>query len=293
MPELPEVETVVRGLRPRLVGRRIERLEVRQPLVIRGSLSAFRRAVSGARVGRIRRHGKHIVVELAAARGARPAFWVVHLGMTGQFYVCPPDAPRLKHTHVVARLSSGEQLRFRDPRRFGKMLLLRAEQLADYFAPLGPEPLRISLAAFARLFAERRAPVKNLLLNQNRLRGLGNIYANEALFVARIHPARPAESLGLDELKRLYDAMRGVLRRAIAEQGTTVADFRNAEGAPGDYQNFLRVYDRDGQPCPRCGTTIERLVLAGRSAHFCPRCQPFKQRRELRDQRRVQVPLSS
>jgi formamidopyrimidine-DNA glycosylase len=196
--------------------------------------------------------------------------------MTGQFYVCRREAPRQKHTHLTARLSSGEQLRFRDARRFGKMLLLREDQLADYFAPLGPEPLRISPGSFARLFAGRKAPVKNLLLNQNRLRGLGNIYANEALFVARIHPARPAGSLIRKELERLFSAMRGVLRQAIAEQGTTVADYRTAEGAPGDYQNFLRVYDREGQPCPRCGTAIERLVLAGRSAHFCPQCQPFR-----------------
>ena len=281
MPELPEVETVVRGLRPRLQGRRIVRLELRQPLVIRGSLSGFRRAVSGARVGRIRRYGKHIVLELrAGSNHARPVYWVVHLGMTGQFYVCRPEAPRLKHTHVVARLSSGEQLRYRDPRRFGKMLLLREDELADYFAPLGPEPLRLSFERFARLFAGRRAPVKNLLLNQNRLRGLGNIYANEALFVAGIHPARPAASLTREELERLYRDMRVVLRRAIAEQGTTVADYRTAEGEPGDYQNFLRVYDREGQPCPRCGSTIERLVLAGRSAHFCPQCQPEKRKGE-------------
>ncbi|MGH9788674.1 MAG: bifunctional DNA-formamidopyrimidine glycosylase/DNA-(apurinic or apyrimidinic site) lyase, partial [Candidatus Acidiferrales bacterium] len=240
MPELPEVETVVRGLRSRLKGRRIVRLEVRQPLVIRGSLAGFRRAVSGARIGRIRRHGKHIVVELRrASNHARPVFWVVHLGMTGQFYVCRPEAPRQKHTHVVARLSSGEQLRYRDPRRFGKMLLLGEAELADFFAPLGPEPLRLSFERFARLFAERRVPVKNLLLNQNRLRGLGNIYANEALFVAGIHPARVAGSLSRDELERLYRGMRDVLRRAIAEQGTTVADFRTAEGEPGDYQNFL------------------------------------------------------
>ncbi|MGH9778796.1 MAG: bifunctional DNA-formamidopyrimidine glycosylase/DNA-(apurinic or apyrimidinic site) lyase [Candidatus Acidiferrales bacterium] len=280
MPELPEVETVVRGLRPRLKGRRIVRLEVRQPLVIRGSLSGFRRALSGARVAHIRRYGKHIVLGLhSAANHARPAYWVVHLGMTGQFYVCRPEAPRLKHTHVIARLSSGEQLRFRDPRRFGKMLLLRESQLAGYFAPLGPEPLRLSFERFARLFAGRRAPVKNLLLNQNRLRGLGNIYANEALFVAGIHPARAAGSLDRTEAERLYRAMRDVLRGAIAEQGTTVADYRTAEGQPGDYQNFLRVYDREGQPCPRCGSSIERLVLAGRSAHFCPRCQPEKRKR--------------
>jgi len=286
MPELPEVETVVRGLRPRLRGRRIERLEVRQPLVVRGSLSAFRRALRRARIDAVRRKGKYILLELrSGGNPAQPVFWVVHLGMTGQLYVCRPEAPRLKHTHVVARLSSGEQLRFRDPRRFGKMLLLRADQLADYFAPLGPEPLRISFAAFARLFAGRKAPVKNLLLNQNRLRGLGNIYANEVLFVAGIHPARAAGSLGRDEVDGLYRAIRGVLRRAIAEQGTTVADYRTAAGEPGDYQNFLRVYDREDQPCPRCGSTIERLVLAGRSTHFCPQCQPAQEENQRTGQR--------
>ena len=140
MPELPEVETVVRGLRPRLEGRRVVRLEVRQPLVIRGSLASFRRAVSGARIWRVRRHGKYILLELhSTANHVRSRFWVVHLGMTGQFYVCRPDAERLPHTHVVARLSSGEQLRYRDPRRFGKMLLVDDTDLAAYFAPLGPD----------------------------------------------------------------------------------------------------------------------------------------------------------
>ena len=278
MPELPEVETVVRGLRPRVEGRHIERLEVRQPLVIRGSLDGFRRALRGARIGRVRRHGKYILLELrSGSNHVQPQVWVVHLGMTGQFYVCRPKAERLSHTHVVARLSSGEQLRYRDPRRFGKMLLVAEADLSRYFAALGPEPLRIPFEKFCQLFAGRSAPVKNLLLNQNRLRGLGNIYAIEALFVARLHPARPAGSLRGAELRRLYQGMRGVLRRAIAEQGTTVADYRNAEGAPGDYQNFLRVYDREGKPCPRCGTAIERIVQAGRSTHFCPQCQPWKE----------------
>src|SRR5574341_1786592 len=136
MPELPEVETVVRGLRPGLEGRRVERLEVRQPLVIRGSLAGFRRALRGARIGRVRRHGKYILLELqSASNHVQPQVWVVHLGMTGQFYVCRPDAERLPHTHVVARLSSGEQLRYRDPRRSGKMLLLAEADLAGYLAP--------------------------------------------------------------------------------------------------------------------------------------------------------------
>jgi formamidopyrimidine-DNA glycosylase len=193
--------------------------------------------------------------------------------MTGQLYACSPAAPRLEHTHVVAWLSSGEQLRYCDPRRFGKMLTLAEGEVKSYFSRLGPEPLRISLPRFTALCAGRRAPIKNLLLNQNRLRGLGNIYATEALFVARIHPARPAGTLSRLELARLHRALRKVLREAIAGQGTTVSDYRTADGAPGGYQNRLRVYDREGEPCPRCKEIIERVVLAGRSAHFCPRCQ--------------------
>jgi len=274
MPELPEVETVVRGLRPRLVGRRLRRLRLYQPLVVKSSLGRFRRALAGARVAGVSRRGKYILLELHPADGRRRCFWVVHLGMTGQLYACRPGAPLLKHTHVVASLSSGDQLRFRDPRRFGRMLLLAEKDLPDYFAALGPEPFRINLARFARLCAGRTAPVKNLLLNQNWLRGLGNIYSSEALFVAGVHPARPAGALGAAELKRLFRALRQVLREAIAGQGTTVSDYRTGEGLPGGYQNSLRVYDREGEPCPRCGTPIERLVLAGRSAHFCPQCQP-------------------
>lgn len=274
MPELPEVETVVRGLRARVVGRRIVRLEIGQPAIVRSDLKKFRRALAGARIAGMRRRGKYILIELARANGkARRDCWVVHLGMTGQLYAAKRAAPREKHTHLIAWLSSGEQLRYRDPRRFGRLLALRAEEVEDYFAPLGPEPLRVSLAGFRRLFAGRRAPVKNLLLNQNRLRGVGNIYAGEALFLAGIHPARAAESLTRAELERLFRALRQVLREAIAGQGSTVSDYRRGDGQPGSYQNSLRVYDREGKPCPNCGRAIERLVLAGRSAHFCPGCQ--------------------
>ncbi|MGH9804206.1 MAG: bifunctional DNA-formamidopyrimidine glycosylase/DNA-(apurinic or apyrimidinic site) lyase [Candidatus Acidiferrales bacterium] len=280
MPELPEVETVVRGLRPRLVGRRIVRLVIRQPAMVRSNLKRFRRALAGARIAGMRRRGKYILIELARANGrARRDYWVVHLGMTGQLYAAKRTAPLEKHTHLIAWLSSGEQLRYRDARRFGRLLALRADEVEDYFAALGPEPLRISLEGFRRLFAGRRAPVKNLLLNQNRLRGVGNIYAGEALFLAGVHPARAAASLSAAELERLYRALREVLRDAIAGQGSTVSDYRRGDGLPGDYQNSLRVYDREGEPCPNCGEPIERLVLAGRSAHFCPRCQPVERMR--------------
>jgi formamidopyrimidine-DNA glycosylase len=194
--------------------------------------------------------------------------------MTGQLYACRPDAPRLKHTHVIGWLSSGEQLRYRDPRRFGKMLTLAPAEVENYFARLGPEPFEVSFEQFGRIFAGRKVPVRNLLLNQARLGGLGNIYANEALFVARIHPARPAGRLHREELERLFQALRQVLREAIAGQGSSVSDYRTADGLPGNYQNHLRVYDREGNPCPGCGRVLKRLVLAGRSAFYCPRCQP-------------------
>jgi formamidopyrimidine-DNA glycosylase len=274
VPELPEVETVVRGLRPRLAGRLILRIQLRQPLVVRGSRTRFRRALPGARIVRLRRRGKFILVELQPrAADIGPHTWVIHLGMTGQLYACSPAAPLLKHTHLVAWLSGGEQLRYVDPRRFGKMLVLRDDEVEDYFALLGAEPFRVSFPRFSNLFAGRRAPIKNLLLNQSLLRGLGNIYSSEALFLARIHPTRPAGTLKPPELKRLYRALRKVLRQAIAGQGSTVSDYRTADGLPGDYQNYLRVYEREGEPCPRCGAAIRRIVLAGRSAHFCPRCQ--------------------
>ncbi len=277
VPELPEVETVVRGLRPRAQGKLIQRVEIRQAPtygVIRGSLRSFRRALSGARISRIGRRAKYILLDLEHPRRAGKSLtWVVHLGMTGQLYVCKPSAPRLKHTHLVVTLSSGEQLRYCDPRRFGKMRVVSRAGLPDFFARLGREPFGLSLQRFCRLFAERRAPVKNVLLNQNLLSGLGNIYANEVLFVAGIHPATPAGRLKRTQLSHLFRAVQTVLREAIKGQGSTVSDYRNAEGAPGGYQNHLRVYDREGEPCPRCGARIKRMVLVGRSAHFCPRCQ--------------------
>ncbi|MFQ5695776.1 MAG: Fpg/Nei family DNA glycosylase, partial [Terriglobia bacterium] len=151
-----------------------------------------------------------------------------------------------------------------------------------YLAPLGPDPLRVSLPRFRALLVGRRAPIKNLLLNQNVLRGVGNIYASEALFVAGIHPVRPAGSLTAEEQQKLHQALRQVLREAIAGNGTTVSDYRTAAGAQGDYQNRLRVYDREGEPCPRCGRPVARLVQAGRSSHYCPRCQPRVRRKRVR-----------
>lgn len=275
MPELPEVETVVRGLRPRLQGRCILRLSVHQPLILRGNRALFRRLVPGTRIARLERRGKFIVFHLAASADAvRSWCLIVHLGMTGQLFCCPPQQPYQKHTHVTFWLDTGEQLRVRDPRRFGRLEIIPAGALANYFAHFGPEPFAVPLAAFAQRFAGRRAPVKSLLMNQNLLRGLGNIYSDEALFAARIHPATPAGALDRAALRRLHRAIRRVLRAAIAAEGTSFSDYVTADGRLGNFQSRLRVYGREGQPCRRCRTRIERRVLTGRSSHFCPRCQP-------------------
>ncbi|MFQ5816494.1 MAG: bifunctional DNA-formamidopyrimidine glycosylase/DNA-(apurinic or apyrimidinic site) lyase [Terriglobia bacterium] len=283
MPELPEVETVVRGLRPRLRGRRICRVRLHQPLILRGRRTQFRRVVAGARIARLERRGKFIVFHLEGPpNGARRWCLIVHLGMTGQLFCCSPREPYQKHTHATFWLDTGKQMRFRDPRRFGRLELIPAARLDAYFAHFGPEILDVPFAGFARRFAGRRAPVKSLLLNQNVLRGLGNIYSDEVLFVARIHPATPADRLALPRLRRLYAAIQRVLHAAIDAEGTSFSNYVTAEGRLGNFQYRLRVYGREGKSCPRCRTPIERIVLSARSSHFCPRCQPRQRRGQPR-----------
>ena len=275
MPELPEVETIVRGLRPRVVGQRIERVRIRQAPshgVVKSPLAAFRRILRGAHIREIGRRAKYILLGLDAVRGGGH-IWIVHLGMSGQFYACKPAAEQLKHTHLWVDLSGGDQLRFCDPRRFGKTLVLSEGKAVDYFSSAAPDPLEMSPRDFAALLSGRKAPVKNLLLNQSLIGGVGNIYANEALFLARVHPATLAGKLPAERSRELHRVLRRVLREAIAGNGTTIADYRTSEGRPGSYQNRLRVYDREGEPCPRCGRPIRRLVLSQRSAHYCPGCQ--------------------
>jgi len=278
MPELPEVETIVRGLRAQVQGQRITRVVVHQPRIIHGSRAAFRRLLPRARIACIERYGKYIIFHLdLGAHSAASWCLLVHLGMTGQLHWCRPELPYLKHTHVTFWLANGAQLRFRDQRRFGRLEVIPAKFLSRYFTRLGPEPLEIPFTAFARLFAGRRAVIKSLLLNQSLLRGLGNIYSDEALFRARIHPVTPAGSLDLAALHRLYAAIRRVLRAAIAAAGTSFSNYITAQGQPGEFQFRLRVYGREGQRCMRCGSRVKRTVLAGRSSYFCPRCQ--RQRR--------------
>ena len=269
MPELPEVETIARGLAKRLRGQLIESVWLgSKPEPLQSPAREIAAALESKRISNVRRAGKHIVFDLVSTRdGEGGAQWIVHLGMTGRLVVCPPDAEVAKHTHAIVRLSSGRELRFIDPRRFGRLKVMKE------FAISGAEPLEIRQEEFAALFRKRRTPIKSALLNQNLLSGVGNIYADEALFRAGIRPRRRAASLSRDELARLCRALRQVLKQAIRLGGSTVSSYVDADGQEGSFQLRHRVYGRGGKPCLVCKTPIRRIVLAGRSSHYCPKCQ--------------------
>ncbi|HUN88233.1 MAG TPA: bifunctional DNA-formamidopyrimidine glycosylase/DNA-(apurinic or apyrimidinic site) lyase [Terriglobales bacterium] len=277
MPELPEVETVARGLQKRLAGDVIESVwvgEKTQPL--KSSAQEIVAALEGSRIVRARRVGKHIAIDLerapetraAAVTQSEPTQWIVHLGMTGSMLVTSPAAPIEKHTHLIARMTSGKELRFVDPRMFGKLAVV----LETFQAP-GREPLEIDFEAFAKLFRGRKTPIKSALLNQSLLSGVGNIYADESLARAGIRPRRRAASLTREELKKLYDALKKVLHEAIAAGGSSVSDYVDPDGERGFFQIKHLVYGREGKPCRKCKTPIKRVVIAGRSSHYCPKCQ--------------------
>ena len=285
MPELPEVETVVRGLAQTVVGDTIESVWLgSKPEPLKSPAAEIERTLRHARIAAVRRMGKHIVVELDKARAraktrqpqskassakSHASQFIVHLGMTGQLLVAKPGQEIEKHTHLVALLASGRELRFVDPRRFGRL----AVHTRDGFEAGGVEPLDVGFEIFVNLFHQRKTPIKSALLNQKLLRGVGNIYADESLFRAGVRPRRRAASLTRAELRRLYDALQQVLTQAIAAGGSSVSDYVNAEGEPGFFQFEHRVYGREGEPCLVCATPIKRVVIAGRSSHYCPRCQ--------------------
>ncbi|TAN21343.1 MAG: bifunctional DNA-formamidopyrimidine glycosylase/DNA-(apurinic or apyrimidinic site) lyase [Acidobacteria bacterium] len=272
MPELPEVETVARGLRSQILGQRIEDVRLRRASVLRGNPEAFA-GLAGSRIAAIERAGKYLVFSLEGAK----LRWqlLFHLGMTGQLVLAAPEAPLAAHTHAHLRLSGGRELRFRDPRRFGKIALAPAPAGGGFALELGiapgAEPLEIAAPAFVALFRGRAAPIKSALMNQKLLRGLGNIYADESLFRAGIHPR--ARRVSAPRLRRLRLAIREVLHEAIAAGGSSISDYVDSRGEPGWFHLQHRVYGRTGEPCPGCGRPIRRTVLAGRSAHFCAHCQ--------------------
>lgn len=269
MPELPEVETVRRELLPLLVGRRVERVEIRWPrLVDRPSLDAFVRHLQGITIRDIWRRGKYLIFDLDSGR-----HWIVHLRMTGQLRVRDANDPPDRHTHARVFLDDGRALHYRDQRKFGRFYLVERED--EVVGDLGPEPLSETWRPedLARRLTGRKAAIKALLLDQRVVAGIGNIYADEALFEAGIHPARPGGSLSMEEIKGLYRAIRKVLTEAIAARGSSLSTYVPPSGKQGSYQNHRRVFRRAGKPCPVCGTLIERVKIAGRSTHFCPRCQ--------------------
>jgi formamidopyrimidine-DNA glycosylase len=273
MPELPEVETVVRGLRAAVQGRRITGVRFGKTDFIENP-AAIEASLPGARIGEIERYGKFISVRLEPANGSGRAFYLaIHLGMTGQIVARRADEIVPPHTHAFLALDDGREIRYTDIRRFGSIRLLEQPPEGMFQRPLGHDPLEASEAEFRTLLAGRRAMIKALLLDQHALRGMGNIYVDESLWRARIHPQRHAARLSAREGRELYRAIQKVLRSAIRLRGSSISDYLDAEGRPGSYHLQHRVYQREGKPCARCRTRIRRVIVAGRSSYFCAKCQ--------------------
>ncbi|HTW58688.1 MAG TPA: bifunctional DNA-formamidopyrimidine glycosylase/DNA-(apurinic or apyrimidinic site) lyase [Terriglobales bacterium] len=311
MPELPEVETIARGLAKRVTGDVVESVWLGEKKdLLKSPATEIAATLEHSRIADIRRMGKHIVFDLEqdrvgraplpakgrgadgkskksaltaaqasstpqteAGKSARPtqasAQWIVHLGMTGRLQLCEPQTEVEKHTHAILKLSSGRELRFVDPRRFGRLSVAAAAG----FEAGGIEPLEIDLVRFVALFRGRKTPIKSALLNQKLLRGVGNIYADESLFRSAIRPRRRAATLTREQLAKLLTAIQEVLKEAIALGGSSISDYVDADGEAGFFQLQHRVYARESEPCLVCKTPIKRIVIAGRSSHYCPKCQ--------------------
>jgi formamidopyrimidine-DNA glycosylase len=303
MPELPEVETIANGVNARVRGHSIISIWLgSKPEPFRSTPAELVEALTGSTIESVRRVGKHIVVDLtrdsatarrrstAATQKVKPwrGQWLVHLGMTGRLLVCQADEPTPKHTHAILQLDDGREVRFVDPRRFGRLSVLdfsaeaapkkgKQEKATGSagtgFVGPGTEPLDIMPDAFRALFRGRKTPIKSALLNQKLLHGVGNIYADESLFRAGIRPRRQAGRLTANELERLRTSIQSVLREAIHLGGSSVSDYVDASGEKGFFQLEHKVYLRTGEPCLVCKTPIRRILVAGRGTHFCPHCQ--------------------
>lgn len=286
MPELPEVETVAQGVDKRVRGDRIVDVWLgshKEPF--KTAPARMAKGLEGRTILGVRRVGKHIVVDLGTASSPADksgdgkagatnpdAQWIVHLGMTGRLLVTAPENPVAAHTHARLTLKSRREVRFVDPRRFGRLEFRELKGGGGFDAP-GAEPLEIEAAEFVELFRGRKLAIKAALLNQTLLAGVGNIYADESLFHAKIRPKRMAGRLKKEELERLRVALREVLLRAIKRGGSSVSDYVDADGVKGFFQLEHRVYQRTGEPCTDCRTLIRRIVIAGRSTHYCSTCQ--------------------
>jgi len=280
MPELPEVETIARGLQKRVAGDVIQSVWLSEkPQTFKSQPAEIVRVLEQARIKMVRRVGKHIVFDLERrAKGKRLAGqrgqWIVHLGMTGRMQVTSPDTEIARHTHAIVKLASGNEVRFVDPRRFGRLAVVSQSPTNEGgFTAAGDEPLTSNAERFIELFRGRKTPIKSALLNQKLLSGVGNIYADESLFRAGIRPRRRVVSLTREQLRKLHAAVQEVLHEAVALGGSSISDYVDADGEEGFFQLQHRVYGRDGEPCLVCRTPIKRVVIAGRSSHYCPRCQ--------------------
>jgi formamidopyrimidine-DNA glycosylase len=297
MPELPEVETVARGLQMTVAGRRIISVTLGKTDFI-DDPAALEEFLPGQSIERVERFGKFMLLRLTReVNGNGPtgststASLLVHLGMTGHLAPQLAAEPFSKHTHARFLLDDGRELRYTDARRFGRMAYLDAEHLPAELGRFGADPLEIAEQEFGALLKSHKSRIKALLLDQSALRGVGNIYADESLWRTKIHPMRIAAKLSPNESRKLRNALQGILRKAIALRGSSISDFLDAEGRPGEYQRRHRAYGREAKPCYRCKTPIKRVIVAGRSSYFCPNCQPAprsaKRRKRVTPRRRA------
>jgi formamidopyrimidine-DNA glycosylase len=271
MPELPEVETIVRTLRPHLIGKKIRSLKVITPKILRGPWPSSGRKIKQATIINIKRKGKMILILLNTG-----ASLAIHLKMTGQLLLQPSRTPLDKHTHFILDFAFfGNQLRYRDVRKFGFLAFSSrtAPTEIPWLKDLGPDPFEITAAQFAGILRQKKRALKPLLLDQTVISGLGNIYVDESLHLAGIHPLTKASTLSPKKAKELHRTIRQVLRQAIRSKGSTLRDFRKPDGKAGSYQLLHRVYGREEKPCLQCGSAIKKIRVGSRGTHFCPSCQ--------------------
>jgi formamidopyrimidine-DNA glycosylase len=280
MPELPEVETIARALRPGLLGRRVTGVDVPDLAVLASprTKAAFRKLALGREIMAVTRRAKLLCIALGprpTVPNDGPSVLALHLKMTGRFHIAPSAAPVPRHARLLVQLDDGNGLVFSDVRRFGTARLLSPEALTtwDFYASLGPEPWDMTPEAFAAALSRRSGPVKAALLDQTVIAGVGNIYADESLFAAGIRPNAKAKSLSADACAALLTSVQDVIARAIAAGGSTIRDYRTPDGVEGGFQHQFTVYGKAGEPCPNCGTALTSIKVAGRTSTFCPCCQ--------------------
>lgn len=271
MPELPEVETIVRGLQKTVVGKKIRNVKVIFPGIVKQDTKNFIRNVGRSKIIMVRRQGKYILIDLSNSKTI-----LTHLGMTGNFLLVKSSSPRNKHNHLIIRFyETRKELRYNDQRKFGKIksFLTCKEENVSELKKLGPESLNISASDFINLFKKRKGRIKSALLNQQILAGLGNIYADESLFGARIHPSQKIDQLTFPQLRKLHQAIQIILKKAIKAGGSSIENYYKVNGKIGSFQLQHKVYGREGLSCKKCGTKIKRIKISQRSSYFCPRCQ--------------------